>query len=194
MFKTVIQMNIMKIVGVAVGFIIGLVILTFLVLNFDLASMLATGSETYSPAGISVGRAIVVYSPGLSGAAKESAAKIAGVLTGKGYSVVLAGIKSSAASSSVDYDVVIVGGPVYWGKLSSSTSDYLGKLNLKSGAKFGIFGTTGSSQYQDADFKSVSAQVSSLRGGATPPIKLILKGEVDADCIALVSSILEQSA
>jgi len=184
-------MNIIQIVGAAVGLIIGLVILTFLVINYDLASILATGSETLSPTVPSVGRALVVYSPGLSGAAKESATKIAGDLTVKSYTVVLAGIRSSAAGSSIDYDVVIVGGPLYWGKLSSSTGDYLGRLNLKSGAKLGVFGTTGASQFMEADFKSVSAQVSSLRGGVTPPIKLILTGEVDADCAALVSSTLE---
>jgi hypothetical protein len=184
-------MNIIQIVGAAVGLLISLVILTFLVFNYDLASVLATGSETLSATGTPVGRALVVYSPGLSGASKESAAKIAKDLTGKGYIVVLAGVKSSAASSSVDYDVVIVGGPVYFGKLSSSTGDYLGKLSLKSGAKLGIFGTTGTNQYQDVDFKSVSAQVSTLRGGAIVPIKLILIGEVDADCAALVMSTLE---
>jgi hypothetical protein len=183
-------MNIIQIVGIAVGIIIGLVVLTFLVFNYDLASVLATGSETLTPTGTSVGKALVVYSPGLSGAAKESATKIAGDLTGKGYTVVLAGIKSSAASSGADFDVVIVGGPVYFGKLSSSTGDYLGKLSVKSGAKLGIFGTTGGNQYMDVDFKSVSAQVSSLRGGATVPIKLILTNEVDADCAALVSSTL----
>lgn len=183
-------MNVIHIVGVAVGLIIGLVILTFLVFNYDLASIMATGSETLSPTAQSVGRALVVYNPGLSGAAKESATKIAGDLTVKGYTVVLAGVRSPTAGSSIDYDVVIVGGPLYWGKLSSSTGDYLGRLNLKSGAKFGVFGTTGASQFMEVDFKSVCAQVSSLRGNVTPPIKLILTGEVDADCAALVSSTL----
>jgi hypothetical protein len=186
----VIELNLLQVAGVAVGIIVGLVILIFLVFNFDLASYLATGSETLSPTGTAVGQALVVYSPGLSGAAKESATKIAGDLKSKGYTVTLAGIRSSAAASGVDYDVVIVGGPVYFGKLSSSTGGYLGSLSLKSGAKLGIFGTTGGNQYMEVDFKSVSEQVSSLRGGANVPIKLILNGEVDADCLALVSSTL----
>jgi hypothetical protein len=183
----VIELNLIQVGGVVIGIIIGLVILTFLVINFDLASMLATGSETLTPTGISVGRALVVYSPGLSGAAKESAAKIAGDLKNKGYTVVLAGVKSSATGSGDDYDVVIVGGPVYFGKLSSSTGDYLGRLTMKNGAKLGIFGTTGGSQYMDVDFKSVSEQVSSLKSGANVPVKLILTSEVDADCADLVS-------
>jgi len=48
-------MNIIQIVGAAVGLLIGLVILTFLVFNYDLASVLATGSETLSPTGTPVG-------------------------------------------------------------------------------------------------------------------------------------------
>ncbi len=183
-------MNLIQFVGVGVGLVIGLVIFSFLVINFDIASILATGSETLSPAGTPVGRALVVYSPGLSGAARESATKIAGDLNGKGYFVVLAGVRSSAAGSGVEYDVVIVGGPVYFGKLSSSTGDYLGSLALKSGARLGIFGTTGTGQFMEVDFKSVSEQISALRIGGNTMIKLILTGEVDADCAALVSSVL----
>jgi hypothetical protein len=183
-------MNLIQVAGIVVGVIIGLVILSFVVINFDLASILATGSETLSPTGTPVGRALVVYSPGLSGAAKEAASKIASNLVGKGYSVVLAGVRSSAVASGNDYDVVFVGGPVYFGKLSSSTGAYLGKLALKNGASLGVFGTTGTDKYMDVDFNSVSAQVHSLRGGGTVQIKLILTGEVDTDCAALVSSTL----
>jgi len=183
-------MNLIQIVGIVVGIIVGVAVLSFLVINMDLTSYLASGSEALTPTGTPVGRALVVYSPGLSGAAKESASKIASILVGRGYRVELVGVRSSAAGSSADYDVVIVGGPVYFGKLSNSLGDYLGKLSLKSGAKLGIFGTTGTNQYQDVDFKSVSAQVSSLRGGAIVPIKLILTGEVDANCAALVTSTL----
>jgi hypothetical protein len=186
----VIELNLIQLVGVGMGLVIGLVIFSFVVINFDLAAILATGSETLSPAGTPIGRALVVYSPGLSGAARESASKIAVDLTGKGYSVVLAGVRSSAAGSGAEYDVVFVGGPVYFGKLSSSTGDYLGKLALKKGARLGIFGTTGTGQFMEVDFKSVSEQVSSLRSGGNTVIKLIRTGEVDADCAALVSSVL----
>jgi hypothetical protein len=184
----VIELNLLQIIGTAIGLIIAFVILTFLVFSFDVASYLATGSETLSPIGIAVGHALVVYNPGLSSAAKGSATKIAENLKAEGYTVDLAGIRSSAAAKSVDYDVVIVGSPVYWGKLSSLTGVYLNSLSLKNGAKLGIFGTTGSNQYVDVDFKTVSEQVSSLIGRENVPIKLILTGEVDVDCAALVSA------
>jgi hypothetical protein len=186
----VIELNLIQIAGVAIGLIIALVIVAFVVINFDVASILATSSETLTPTGTPTGRALIVYSPGLSGAAKESAAKIAKDLREKSYSVVLAGINSSAAGTGAEYDVVIVGGPVYFGRLSSSTGGYLEKLTLKSGARLGVFGTTGTGQYMEVDFKSVSEQVSSLRNQSNVPIKLILTGEVDTDCAALVSSVL----
>ncbi len=109
---------------------------------------------------------------------------------GRGYRVDLVGVRSSAASSSTDYDVVIVGGPVYFGKLSASTADYLGKFARKTDAKLGVFGTTGTDKFMEVDFNTVTEQVSILRGGETVQIKLILTNNVDADCAALVNSTL----
>jgi flavodoxin len=182
-------MNLIQIAGIVLGVIIGVIVISFLVINLDLASVLATGSETLTPIGSPVGRAIVIYSPGLSGATKDVASRVASKLVALGYTVELAGVKSSAAASSTNYDVVVVGGPMYFGKLSSSTADYLGKLSLKNGAKLGVFGTTGTDKFMEVDFNTVSAQVSSLRAGENMAIKLVLTNEVDADCAALVSNI-----
>jgi hypothetical protein len=182
-------MNLIQIAGIVVGVIVGVAILSFLVINLDIASILATGSETIAPTGSPVGRAIVVYSPGLSGAAKDTASRVASKLAALGYTVELAGVKSSTAASATGYDVVIVGGPVYMGKLSSSTGDYLGRLSMKTGAKLGVFGTTGTDKFMEIDYNMVSEQVSSLSAGGNVVIKLILTNEIDADCSALVSSI-----
>ena len=54
--------------------------------------------QTLTPTGTSIGKAIVIYDPGLSGTAKGVADKIAADLQAKSYTVTLAGVKSSAAA------------------------------------------------------------------------------------------------
>lgn len=107
----------------------------------DVAAYTATGSKVLTPTGTSAGKAIVVYDPGLSGAAKGVADKIASDLQSSGYTVTLAGIKSSAAGSTTGYGVIVVGGPTYAGSLTLSVKDYLDKLKPDQGAKVGVFGS-----------------------------------------------------
>ena len=91
----------------------------------DLAAYTATGSQTLTPTGTSIGKAIVIYDPGLSGTAKGVADKVASDLQTKGFTVTLAGIKSSAVANTTEYRVIVVGGPVYAGALTSSVKDFL---------------------------------------------------------------------
>ena len=99
----------------------------------DIMSYTDKGSKTLDPAGSPVGKALVVYNPGISGAAKNAAAEIAGDLQSKGYTVNLAGIKSSAAANVSGYDVIIAGGPMYFGKVSNSVDAYLTALKPQKG-------------------------------------------------------------
>ena len=57
---------------VLVIFVVIIIIVSSLaaILFLDLAAYTATGSQTLTPTGISVGKALVVYDPGLSGTAK----------------------------------------------------------------------------------------------------------------------------
>ncbi|MGZ7050281.1 MAG: hypothetical protein ACXVHO_09770, partial [Methanobacterium sp.] len=82
---------------------------------YDVMSYTATGSEKLDPAGTMVGKALVVYNPGISGASKNVASKIAQNLQAKGYAVDLAGISSTTAKNTSGYNVIVVGGPVYAG-------------------------------------------------------------------------------
>jgi len=59
----------------------------------DVPTYTATGSQTLTPTGTSVGKAIIICDPGLSGAVKGVADKIASDLQTQGYTVTLAGIK-----------------------------------------------------------------------------------------------------
>jgi len=105
----------------------------------DVVSNLATGAETLHPNGTATGEALVLYDQGLSGAPKDAATKIAGDLQADGYEVVLAGIKSSAAANVSGYDVIVAGGPIYGGKVSSSIWSFLQALTPPAGAKVGAF-------------------------------------------------------
>jgi hypothetical protein len=105
----------------------------------DVMSNLATGSETIVPDGAAAGKALVVYDPGLSGAPKEAAAKIANDLKTNGYEVVLAGVKSGAASNVSGYGIIVAGGPVYGGKVSGSIWSYLLELTPPANAEVGAF-------------------------------------------------------
>lgn len=104
---------------------------------FDVMSNTATGSQALSPAGAVTGKALVVYDPGITGAAKGAAEAIAGDLKDKGYAVDLAGVKSPAATDASGYDVIVVGGPTYVGNLSGSIKTYLNGLKPPADAKGG---------------------------------------------------------
>ena len=60
------------VVGIVALVIVVLIVSAFAAISFDLSSYGATGSETLNPTGASTGRALVVYSPGFSGAALGS--------------------------------------------------------------------------------------------------------------------------
>jgi len=81
------------------------------IIILDLAAYTATGSQTLTPTGTSVGKAIVIYDTGLSGTAKGVADKVASDLQTQGYTVTLAGVKSSAAANTTGYGVIVIGGP-----------------------------------------------------------------------------------
>jgi hypothetical protein len=111
------------------------------IMSADLLSSVATGSERLAPDGIPAGKALVVYNPGLSGSPKDAATQIAADLQSAGYEVVLAGIGSAAAANLSCHDVIVVGGPVYGGKVSSSVQSYLKALNSPVNTTVGAFAT-----------------------------------------------------
>jgi flavodoxin len=155
----IIMRKIFKIIGVIFVVLILLFVAFAAVIFLDVAALTATGSQTLSPSGNVVGNALVVYDPGLSGAAKEVAFKIASALQTQGYTVNLAGVKSSTATDSSAYSIVVVGGPVYAGALTNSIKDYLNTLKVSNGTTVGVFGSgQGATTPQDVtQIKSSSA-------------------------------------
>jgi flavodoxin len=144
------------------------------IILLDLAAITATGSQTLTATGTSVGKALVVYDPGLSGTAKDVADKVATDLQAKGYTVIEAGVKSSAVANTAEYSVVVVGGPVYAGALTSSVKNYLN--NLPAGhaspsngpyifTRVGVYGSgQGATSQSDIDMIKTSVTALSTNG------------------------------
>lgn len=138
-----------------------------------LTGKMATGAESMKPAGPVTGNALVVYDPGVTGAAKKAAAEIAGDLKARGYKVELAGVSSKIASNASGYDVVVVGGPMYFGSASNSIASYLKGLTLQKDTRLSVFATTGTNDFVASDLASLEKQVASLQSGKAAAIRLI---------------------
>ena len=152
-----------------------IVVATFGAIVFlDVAAYTATGSQTLTPTGPSVGKAIVIYDPGLSGTAKTVADKIASDLQAQNYIVTLAGIKSSAAASSAGYKIIVVGGPVYAGSPTVSVKDTLNNLKPDQGAKVGVFGS-GQGATTPSDVSMIRNSVSALSSSGSLSNAVVVK-------------------
>jgi flavodoxin len=161
----------------------------------DIMSYTDKSSQVLSPTGTAVGKALVVYNPGVSGAARNAAAEIAGDLQSKGYTVNLAGIKSEAAANTSGYDVIIAGGPMYFGRVSNSVDSYLKALKPQKDVTVGVFGTTGAPQFNDGDIATFGEQVTTDLGSITlnkaAATKTIRSGDAgNTDCSDLVSAMV----
>lgn len=179
-----------------IGLIIGLLIVIFIIsavfIFLDLMSYTASSFKSLSPTGNVTGRALVVYTPGISGIARKAADEIASKLSSNGYDVDLAGVRKAPASTS-GYDLVIAGGPMYFGKLTRSMEAYLKKLKLHQEVKLGVFTTTGSGQFHEQDFQFLTKQVETLVDTSKKPtIKLIRsQDKTQEDLTALVSETIQ---
>lgn len=187
-------------VGIAIAVIAVTIIAGVNFVVMDMMSYTATGSEMLTPAGAVVGRALVVYDPGVSGAAKGAAVKIAGDLRSKGYTVDLAGVRSEAAGNVSGYGIIAVGGPIYGGVTSKSITAYLKALTPPKDTKVGIFATGGLSfnntiPWYEQDKMTISEEVSGIWHDSsfnnTPIIKVIQGDKADKDCTDFVSALVE---
>ena len=180
----------MKVGIVVLVVIVALLVSALAIFSFDLVSYTATGSQTLNPQGTSIGRALVVYDPGLSGAAKNDATRIADDLQAKGYTVVLAGVRSEVTSENSGFNITVAGGPLYFGKVTSSIDGFL--KTLPNNTKIGVFGSTGSSTFSQSDFNSTLKQVDSDVKNQSVTLKMILDGNETSNCAELVTILTEQ--
>jgi flavorubredoxin len=184
--------KILKIVLVAVIIFIITAISSVGVIMADVAGNFATDVKAL-PNGAAIGKAIVIYNPGLSGGAKDVATKIGYNLQTSGYDVTLAGVKSSAATDLTGYDVIVIGGPIYAGKPSSSVQSYLNSLTPPAQTKVGVFGY-GSASVDNTNSTAVLQDVAPLPNNSSVTFnaakKVLSSGNIDNACAEFVSELL----
>jgi flavodoxin len=186
--------KIIKIILAIIVILFAVVILFAGVIFMDLAAYTATGSQTLSPEVNPVGKALVVYDPGLSGAAKTVADKVATELQIQGYTVDLAGIKSGTAANVMGYQIIVAGGPIYAGVPTSSVKDFLTNLNPPSNMRVGVFGS-GSGSTTPEDVAAIKAGVPALQEGGSMANAVVVKigqsEDINARAIDLVAQLTQ---
>ena len=131
------------------------------IIFLDLAAYTATGSKLLTPTGTSVGKALVVYDPGLSGTSKTVADKVASDLQAQSYTVTLAGIKSSAAANTAGLHNHCCRRTSLCRLTTASVKDDLKNLKPDSGTKVGVFGS-GSGATSQSDIDMIKSAVPAL--------------------------------
>lgn len=180
-----------KIVLAVLAALIIIVVALGAIFFLDLAAYTAAGTKTLTPTGTSVGNALVVYDPGWSGASTKVAEKVAADLQVKGYTVTLAGVKSSEAANTAGYSVIVAGGPIYAGSPTSSVKDFLGSLNPASGTTVGVFGSGQGATTPD-DVAAIRSAVPTLQSGGTLSGAVVVKIGETEDLDARASELVNQ--
>lgn len=142
----------------------------------DIAAYTGPASKTLTPTGASIGNALVVYDPGLSANSKNVANQVASDLQVQNFTVTLAGIKSSAASNTAGYKIIVAGGPIYAGSPTSSVKDFLNNLKADAGAKVGVFGS-GQGSTTPSDVAAIKDAVTALKSGDLQNAVVVKIGE-----------------
>ncbi len=166
--------KIFKIILVVLAVLIVIFVAFAAIIFLDVAAYTATGSQTLTPIGSSIGKALVIYDPGLSGTAKGVADKVASDLQAQSYIVTLAGIKSSAAAKTSGYSIVVVGGPIYAGSPTNSVKDCLSNLKPDSGTKVGVFGS-GQGATSQSDINMIKSSVPALSNTGSLSNAIVVK-------------------
>lgn len=185
--------KILKIILMVLAVFFIAVFAAFSLVIYDVAGSLATDTHPL-PNGNATGKALIVYSPGLTGGAKDVATKIGYTLQDSGYDVTLAGIKSIAAADIASYDLVVVGGPIYAGKPANTIQAYLNSLTQPAGVEVGVFGY-GSVQIDNTDQTAVMDDVANISDDSnlilTAVAKITNSDDVDAECQQFVTNLLK---
>lgn len=162
-------MSIWAIIGIFIGVIILVMAVAYLI-----GYSRSHGSEIVKPEGAVVGKAIIVYDPGLSGGTKTAASHMAEDLKSKGYEVKLAGVRSSDAVDISGYDILVVGSPTYGAKPTGPITSYLDGLENPGNITAGVYALSGGDT-QDAEMvmaemlknKSIPVKVSVKYGNSS---------------------------
>ncbi len=184
-------MKTIKIVGVGIVLAIILIFAVIEFISYDMNNR-ATSSEILQPNGTVVGDALVVYDPSITGNTKNVAGIIADDLQSRGYKVDLAGIKSIISSKISNYDVIVVGGPIYAGNASTTVKAYLKTLKPAKSTKLGIFAT---GDPHTADNALIIKQIAPIPENSTLQIKAVVNvisgDDINKKCAVFTNDLLQ---
>jgi len=161
-------MKTIKIVGIGIVLAIVMVFVVTEFISYDMSNR-ATSSETLQPNGTIGENALVVYDSSITGNTKNVASIIASILPDYGYTVNLVNINGIKAANISNYDVIIVGGPIYGGNISAAVKKYLETLKPAKDTRVGVFAT---GPYTTNDVL-IKKQVASISENNTLQIKIV---------------------
>lgn len=184
--------KLLKIILAIFAVLIIIVAIVGAIFFLDLVAYTATGSQTLPASGTPMGTALVLYDPGLTGAATRVAEKVAAELQNQSLTVILAGIKSSAAANTTGYDVIVIGGPIYAGTPTASVKDALNALvlNHDQDTRIGVFGS-GQGPTSQEDVAQIKGALPSSADTAMQNAVVVKIGETE-DLDARVSDFVNQ--
>lgn len=179
------------IIGITIILVIIIALGAITFISYDMGNRAAV-SETLNPNGTTVGNALVVYDPSITGNTKNVASLIAGNLQAKGYKVDLVGIKNPKAENTSGYDVIVVGGPIYGGNTSDAVKKYLKILKPVEGTKIGVFAT---GDPHTTDKAQIKKQIAPIPENSALQINAVMTVSMNDDktkkCIVFVDDLLK---
>ncbi len=171
--------KILKAILAVIGVLLIVGFAAFSLVIFDVAGNFATDTHPL-PNGDATGKALVVYDPGLTGGVKDVATLVGYSLQDSGYDVMLAGVKSSLADNPADFDVIVVGGPIYAGKPATTIQAYIDTLTPPEDAVVGAFGY-GSASIDNSNQAAVTHDVAPLPSDSDYSIHAAVKVTSNSD-------------
>jgi menaquinone-dependent protoporphyrinogen IX oxidase len=184
-------MKTLMIIGIGIILVVLMALGAVAFISYDMGNR-ATVSETLNPNGTMVGNALVVYDPSITGNTKNVAGLIASDLQTRGYKVELVGIKSVKAGNTSDYNIIVVGGPIYGGNASDAVKKYLETLKPIESTKISVFATGGPHTTDEAMIKK---QIAPIPENSTLQINAFMAVAMNDDktkkCAVFVDNLLK---
>lgn len=145
-----------------IGIILGVIILISMIAWF-IGIARSRSSKTMKPEGKIIGKALIVYDPGLSGGTKTAADYMAEDLKPKGYEVKVAGVRSTESLETYGYDIMIIGSPNYGSNPTEPVTTYLNLFEPPEDVILSVYSLSGGAREAT---NMVMAQV--LKGRSLP--------------------------
>ncbi len=132
--------NIFKVFGIVVGCLILLsVVFCLVILSTNMQKR--AHEEVWKSKGPSMGKALVIYQPSLTGISSLVAHQIAKGLSDGGYEVTLNHPGKNVSYDVSDYDIAVFGSGAHWSYSSKALVDYMAGIKDYSTTKIVLYST-----------------------------------------------------